>query len=201
MLEMTAALIALALTVYAAGSIIIYSLYNGITPMPTSTRVRRKLLEIIIERRITGTVLELGSGWGTLAIPLARMLPHCRIIAYENSPVPYLFSRFAQVLHKQKNLEIIRENFFRASLAEADLVVCYLYPKAMERLKTKFEQELKERSLVISSTFAVPQWRPERVAEAPDHYHTRIYVYSVGLSSLKEDIAASPSGSDEYMGM
>jgi hypothetical protein len=193
MLEMIIALIALTLTLYAAGSIIAYSLYNGITPMPTSPRVRRKLLEIINERQITGKIFELGSGWGTLAIPLARMLPHCHIIAYENSSIPYTFSRFAQAISRQKNLKIIRGNFFRISLAEADLIVCYLYPKAMERLKIKFERELKEECLVISSTFAVPEWRAERVAEAPDHYRTKIYVYSAGLSPLKEIITASPN--------
>lgn len=194
MLEMTAASIALILTLYAAGSIIAYSLYNGITPMPTSPRVRRKLLAIINERQITGKVFELGSGWGTLAIPLARVLPHCQIIGYENSPIPYLFSRLARTLYQLDNLEIIRENFFRASLAEADLIVCYLYPRAMERLKIKFERELKERCLVISSTFAVPQWRAEEVTAAPDHYRTKIYVYSAGSSPLKENIAISPIG-------
>lgn len=192
MLEMIAASIALILTLYAAGSIIAYSLYNGITPMPTSPRVRRKLLEIIIEQRIAGTVFELGSGWGTLALPLARVLPHCHIIAYENSPIPYLFSRFARTLYQLDNLEIIRENFYRASLAEADLVFCYLYPRAMERLRSKFERELKEKCLVISSTFAVPQWRAERVAEASDYYRTKIYVYSG--SPRREDITASSIG-------
>ncbi len=190
---MIIALIALTLTLYAAGSIIVYSLYNGITPMPTSPRVGRKLLEVINERQITGKVFELGSGWGTLAIPLARMLPHCHIIAYENSPIPYLFSRFARILYQLDNLEIIRENFFRASLAEADLIVCYLYPKAMERLKIKFERELKEECLVVSSTFAVPEWRAERVAEAPDQYRTKIYVYAAG-SPLMQINTASPIG-------
>jgi hypothetical protein len=194
MLEMIVALIALTLTIYAAGSIIIYSLYNGITPMPTSPRVRRKLLAIINERQITGKVFELGSGWGTLAIPLARMLPHCHITAYENSPIPYTFSRFTHALSQQDNLEIIRENFFRASLAEADLIVCYLYPKAMERLKIKFERELKERCLVISSTFAIPDWRAQEVIDVPDQYRTKIYVYSADSSPLKDDITAFPIG-------
>ncbi len=194
MLEIIISTAALILTLYAAGSIIIYSLYNGITPMPTAPRVKRKLLEIINKRQIAGKVFELGSGWGTLAIGLAKVLPHCQVIAYENSFIPYIFSRFAQTLSRRENLTIIRKNFFRISLTEADLIVCYLYPGAMERLKIKFERELKDECLVISSTFAIPEWRAHEVSYVPDRYRTKIYVYSAGSSNLKEDITASPIG-------
>jgi hypothetical protein len=194
MLEIIISTAALILTLYAAGSIIAYSIYNGITPMPTAPRVKRKLLEIIDERQITGKVFELGSGWGTLAIPLARVLPRCQVIACENSSIPYIFSRFAKTLSRHENLKIIRENFFRISLTEADLIVCYLYPGAMERLKIKFERELKGGCLVISSTFAIPEWRAQEVIVVPDQYRTKIYVYSAGSSPPKEDITAFPIG-------
>jgi hypothetical protein len=194
MLEIIISTAALILTLYAAGSIIAYSLYNGITPMPTAPRVKRKLLEIINERQIAGKVFELGSGWGTLAIALARVLPHCQVIAYENSSIPYICSRFIQTLSRRENLKIIRKNFFRISLTEADLIVCYLYPGAMERLKMKFERELKDECLVISSTFAIPDWRAQEVIDVPDQYRTKIYVYSADSSPLKDDITAFPIG-------
>ena len=47
----------------------------------------------------------------------------------------------------------------------------------MVRLQAKFERELKRETLVISSTFAVPAWKPRQIIEVDDLYHTKIYVY------------------------
>jgi hypothetical protein len=47
----------------------------------------------------------------------------------------------------------------------------------MERLRPKFERELKSGSLVVSHTFAVPGWVPESVWQVDDLYRTKIYLY------------------------
>ncbi len=182
MAETVIAITALTLIILAVSSIIIYSLYNGVSPMPTSRKVTRALLEIAVSYRVSGAVFELGSGWGNLALLLARALPACQVIGYENSPAPYLISRAIAMIFPAQNLQLIRNNFFSASLSGADLVVCYLYPNAMKDLKVKFERELKEGSLVISNTFAVPGWEPIQIRNVPDLYHSRIYVYRVGIS-------------------
>ena len=39
-------------------------------------------------------------------------------------------------------LKFERRGFYSVSLTEAQVVVCYLYPGAMERLRGKFESEL-----------------------------------------------------------
>lgn len=155
----------------------IYSIHNGISPMPISRKVKRRLLGVLSQRGIHGKVFELGAGWGSLAFPLAQKLPRCPVLAYENSLIPYLFSRCRKLLFPYENLTLNRGNFYHISLAEADIVVCYLYPGAMVRLQAKFERELKRETLVISSTFAVPAWKPRQIIEVDDLYHTKIYVY------------------------
>jgi hypothetical protein len=185
LIEIVISIIAITLVLMVVSSIIIYSIYNGVSPMPTSRKVTRALLEIAVSYRVSGTVFELGSGWGNLALLLARTLPACQVIGYENSPVPYLFSRVIAMIFPAQNLHLIRNNFFRTSLSGADLVVSYLHPDAMKELKVKFEHDLKEGSLVISNTFAVPGWEPIQIRDISDLYHTRIYVYRVGIS---EDI-------------
>jgi hypothetical protein len=185
LIEIVISIIAITLVLMVVSSIIIYSIYNGVSPMPTSRKVTRALLEIAVSYRVSGTVFELGSGWGNLALLLARTLPACQVIGYENSTVPYLFSRVIAMIFPAQNLHLIRNNFFRTSLSGADLVVSYLHPDAMKELKVKFEHDLKEGSLVISNTFAVPGWEPIQIRDISDLYHTRIYVYRVGIS---EDI-------------
>ena len=124
---------------------------------------------------LEGTVYELGSGWGTLALPLAKHLPHCHVVGIESSPIPFWVSR--ALAYKQANLTFRREDFFEASLEDATLVICYLYPGAMEKLKEKFDRELRSGAWVISHTFAIPGWTPWRLEKVPDLYRTKIYIY------------------------
>jgi hypothetical protein len=164
----------------AASSIVIHTLINGISPMPTSDRARRTMLKLAKELSTPRTVVDLGSGWGTLTFPLANLFPDAEVIGYENSPVPYFCSIWANWLLRVRNLRFAREDFYRTPLDKADLVVCYLYGGAMERLRPKFERELRAGTVVVSNCFAIPQWKPVRVVEAGDVYRSRIYVYVVG---------------------
>ena len=156
------------------GSIVIWTVKNGISPMPTSRKVGRLLLEAI-PADLSGGVYDLGSGWGTLALSLAKRLPHCSVVGIESSPIPFWASK--GLAWGQANLFFRREDFFTVPLDGAALVVCYLYPGAMRRLKEKFERELRGGTWVISHTFAIPGWTPWRVAEVSDLYKTRIYIY------------------------
>jgi hypothetical protein len=157
-------------------TIIGFSLYIGISPMPTSSRVKN-LLFANLPQIVEGIIYELGSGWGTLAMPLARVFPQCTIQAIEISPIPWLISKIFGNFYS--NLILKRKNFFDLTLEDASLVVCYLYPKAMKQLKYKFEKELPKGCFVISNTFAIPGWIPLSTLTADDFYRSRIYIYKV----------------------
>lgn len=164
------------LTLLIAISVIATSLYNGIPPMPTSPKVKTKLLRVLppLEK---GNIFEIGSGWGTLAFSLAKHFPMCSVHAYENSFFPYLFSTHCNKLKSLNNLYFHYQNFFFVSLKEADLIVCYLYPSAMKKLKKKLDNELSANCRILSHTFAIPGWKAEHIYEVNDLYHTKIYLY------------------------
>ena len=143
--------------------------------MPTSNKVRSTLFFHLPEVK-GGTIIELGSGWGNLAFPLSKKYPHCKVIGYENSPVPFLFSA---ILNHRSNLKIVRGDFFEKSLADANLVICYLFPKGMERLKVKLEKELCSGTKVISHTHPIPDWEPKEIINVDDLQKTTIYLYEV----------------------
>jgi len=168
----------LCLAAFAFISIVIWTLRNGISPMPTSPVVKRVLLSNLpdVEK---GKVVEIGAGWGGLAFSLAKTLPRCEVVGYENSPVPYYFSLVHHLLHPMKNLKFFHSDFFEVSLEDADLVVCYLFPEAMRKLKGKFERELKEGTWVVSNTFAIPGWKPIDTLDVNDLYNTKVYVYRI----------------------
>lgn len=157
-------------------SIVWSTIKNGISPMPTSPGVRKILLDSL-PQNLNGVIIEAGAGWGTLAFPLARRFPNQTVLAYETSWIPYLFCKFRHAISKESNLKILRQDFFTASFHGARLIVCYLYPGAMERLKVKFEDELGANSMVVSHTFAVPGWQPSRTLIVGGLFPTPIYFY------------------------
>ena len=171
-------LLLLALLLAGVLSIVFHTLRTGISPMPTSGKVRRELLSLLPEA-LEGTLLELGSGWGTLAFALADHCPRARVVAYELSPLPYAFSRLRQRLAPRPNLQLVREDFLRASFSGASAVVCYLYPGAMRRLAPKLSAELAPGTRILSHTFALRGWKPLRTLVVGDLYRTPIYLYEV----------------------
>jgi hypothetical protein len=180
----------LAVIALAALSVIVRALVNGVPPMPSSRRVRVRITTLLsrlsagsgTSRRPATTVVELGSGWGTLSLAIGRTLRDATVIGYENSLVPYLFSLLLTRLARAGNLSIVRRNFFDVSLEDADLVVCYLSPRAMTRLQPKLAAELKPSALVVSSAFALPQWKASGKVVTADIFGTPIYVYEAGAA-------------------
>jgi hypothetical protein len=176
----TGALVLLLVAILLAGmlSIVIYTLLTGISPMPTLGKVQRQLLPLI-EPGLDGTILELGAGWGTLAFALADRCPRAKVIAFELSPLPFAVCWLRQRFAPRPNLELRHQDFFRASFTGASLVVCYLFPGAMTRLAPKLAAELAPGTRILSHTFALRGWTPQRTLVVDDLYRTPIYLYVV----------------------
>ena len=62
-------------------------------------------------------------------------------------------------------------------MSGAELVVCYLFPGGMEKLKPKLEREVKPGAIVISNTFAISGWKATEILFASDLYRSPIYIY------------------------
>jgi len=170
--------IVVGLAVAALISIVAASLRVGISPMPSS-RKAQNAINSAIPKNTHGLIFDLGSGWGNMVFSLARSFPLATIRGVEFSLLPWGVSRIGASLSGSSNLEIQRGNFHDISLGDAEVVVCYLFPDGMKSLKTKFEEELKPNTLVISHTFRLVGWEPEEVITLNDIHQTLIYRYRV----------------------
>ena len=144
--------------------------------MPSNRKVKRALLSHLPAVQ-EGKIYELGSGWGGVAFLLARRYPNCQIVAFEGSWIPYFCAKLLHRFYCFPNLTFLRRNFFDHPLDDATGLFCYLYSGAMKKLKVKFEEELHPGTWVISNTFAVPGWSPERAVALKDFYRSELYVY------------------------
>jgi trans-aconitate methyltransferase len=170
--------------------IVVYTVITGLTPVPTSRAARSALLAVLPPES-SGTIVELGSGWGGLGLALAERYPVCRVYGYELSPLPWLISRVRQALARRPNLALRRQDFFQVSLAHASLAICFLFPGGMERLKSKVQAELAPGALVVSNTHPIPGWEPAQIVHVRDQYASRIYVYQMADDGRGSD-ATSP---------
>ncbi len=198
------------LVVLAAGSVIFHSIRCGISPMPSSPAAARAVIGLLREDRSSPAagaapaaagesgcrILELGSGWGNLVLALSAAFPECRISGMEISPVPFAVSCAAAAAVRLRagcrRIDLRRGDFSALPLGEADAVVCYLFPVAMERLSHRFRRELSPGTKVVSIAFALPGWIPERTIRLDDLFRTPVYRYRVPPGARLDTPAAAP---------
>jgi len=167
---------------------LIYCVVTGISPIPSSSPSRAFILGDLLGEcapDLMGAAIgELGAGWGTMAFPLSARFPGTKVLAYELSPVPWLFMWLRQGLFRRRNLRIHRRNFLKEPLSGLSLVVCYLHSECLEKLRPKMEAELAPGTLVISNTFDIPGWEPDAVHKLDDSFCPQVYVYRVPGATL-----------------
>lgn len=182
----TLELVILGLTFFISLSLVWNSLRAGITPVPSSSKARQAILSAS-ESANEGIIIELGSGWGTLALVLAERYPHRPVIGYEISTIPWLISLWRKKLRGTDNLTLRKKNFFEAEFEGVTLLTCYLYPKGMDKLAGKLRREGLPATMLISNTFALPGIEPEQVVRLDDLYKSPIYVYQLQQNSLVQN--------------
>ena len=173
-------LLLISFILYVSASLVYYTIKLGISPIPTSIVVRKHLLALVHKQYANFSVLkiaELGSGWGSLAIPIAKQFPAITVYAFEASFVPYWFARLRLLVSPQKNLVLMHKDFYNVPLTDFDMFVCYLYPNAMNKLRSKFEQELTKPAIIITHTFAIHGWTAVETKKVNDLHQTTIYAY------------------------
>ena len=164
------------LVLIIAISIVWSTLKTGISPMLSSSKACQTMLaEINTDEK--GALIDLGSGWGTLVIAVAKKYPDKLVIGYELSWFPWVISVLLKYSLGLDNLALYRKNFKNADLSNASTLLCYLYPGAMIALEDKLKHDVPKNITIVSNTFALPSYKPTRVIKLKDFYKTPIYVY------------------------
>lgn len=144
---------AVAACAVAGLSILVFQGLTGVPPMSSSAAEGAEVVRLLRDAGLPdrAVIYDLGSGWGSLVIALARAFPGAEIRGFELSPLPYWVSRLRT--RNLANVVLRRGDFYAQDLTDARAVTCYLMIKAMPRLANLLDQALAPGVPVVSLSF------------------------------------------------
>lgn len=154
--------------------------YAGIIAAPWVPTRKRDIERVLRLSQVKPNEIlyDLGSGDGRIIIAAAQHFG-ARSVGYEIAFLPYIYSYVKIIFMGLFPKARVRfKNFFKENLKDADVIVTFLLPKGIERLKKKYEKELRVGSRVVSCAWEIPGWTPERV-DKPNTCEIAVYVYII----------------------
>jgi hypothetical protein len=113
----------------------------------------------------SAVIYDLGCGWGSLVIALAKAFPDAHVKGVEISPFPCLVARLRT--WRLPNVAVAGKNFYKCDLADADVVTCYLMPSTMPRLSKFLDESVRPGTAVVTVTFWFRDRLPKTVRDGP----------------------------------
>jgi hypothetical protein len=129
-----------------------------------------------IDFKPTDVIYDLGSGDGRWLLEVAKYYKVKKIIGYEISFLFYFWSRIKILFSGYPQIQVKFKDLFKADFAQADIIFCFLLPKTIAKLKSKFESEMKPGSLLVSYTFKLHDHNPEKIVKISQN-SLPIYLY------------------------
>lgn len=141
-------------------------------PIPLRRETIRKMLQLANVKR-TDIVYDLGSGDGRSLIIAAKEF-HAKAVGIEKNRLMVWVSRWIISKNKKYKIKIIPGDIFKESLANADVILMYLSHKLTQKLKTKFEKELKKETRIVSASHPIVGWKEVKKIRT-GHFYSYLY--------------------------
>ncbi|PIV14869.1 MAG: hypothetical protein COS43_05315 [Gallionellales bacterium CG03_land_8_20_14_0_80_55_15] len=124
--------------------------------------------------------IDLGSGLGGVLTHLARVRPDGEYTGVESAPLPLLWSWLRCKPYRNCQVHwgsIWDERLPACHLGQYDVVFAYLSPVPMEQLWHKASREMRPGTVLVSSTFNVPDHTPNERITVNDLHHSTLLVW------------------------
>ncbi len=147
--------------------------------VPTPTQVVAEMLRLanVTEKDV---VYDLGCGDGRIVITAAKQYG-ARGVGIDIDPERIKESNAnAQQAGVADRVKFTTQDLFKTDLSEATVVTLYLLPEINLKLRPKLLQELKPGTRIVSHSFDMGDWKPEKVVKVNDGAIERtIYYWTV----------------------
>lgn len=169
-------IIILILFVIFALLVLFWQISNFISVIFGSLYVKsnRKIIEnaLKLANLKEGEILyDLGSGNGDTCIIASKM--SAKAVGFEISPFYYFWAKLRT--WRNPNIKIKFKNINKIDLKKADVVYCYLLPKLLQKLNSKFKK-LKSGTRIISIGFPIKDFKNSKKYRVDNH---KIFIYKI----------------------
>ncbi len=150
------------------GLLIAPGIYAAFTsgPFVPSSRKRHDTMMELADLKSTDVAYDLGCGDGRLVFRVAKKAK--KAIGYELSVPLYLFGKIRQWFNPKSSIRY--GNIWRQNYKDADVIFCYLLPRAMNQFYCDVWPHLKPGTRVISNAFQIHDVKPEKQRD-------KVYLY------------------------
>ncbi len=152
---------------------ILWTFFIGAGWQPTSRRVVKKMLDLA-ELEPGDILYDLGSGDGRILKEACKSYG-AYSVGLEADPLRVLWSRLNLRFSGLSDMSHVTwGNFFNYHIGDASVVTIFLWRETNERLKAKFQEELKPGTRIVSYYWKIEGWKPKNIDK-----EEKIYIYVV----------------------
>lgn len=158
-------------------AVIIYlpTFWTHVPFYPTSTLMYEEIARRLpMDREFR--FVDLGSGYGSLVIYLAKRFPKGTFVGSEIAPLPFLVS-WARTVGR-KNARFYFKSFWKLDFSQFDVLYAFLSPTPMQELWQKVRNEARAGSIFMTNTFAVDA-KPDELVQVDDARRCILYVHKM----------------------
>ncbi len=160
-----------------------YDEYGGDVPyVPTPPQIVEAMLKLG-NIKPTDFVIDLGCGDGRIVVMAAEKFG-ARGMGFDLNPQRIAEAKEnAKKAHVEDKVEFVEKNLFDADLSKATLVTLYLLPDVNIRLRPKLLRELRTGARIVSHSFDMGDWKPDKKIEVNGK---TLYYWEVTEKAKKE---------------
>jgi len=152
--------------------------FRGYAPfISTDRETIRKIISAVqaVPVKEPAIIYELGCGRARFLRMMEKVHPQTRtiLIGIENLSALYLINKLRLKLQGSR-IELLKRDFLTVDLKSAALIYCYLNNTTMAKLGEKFRRECRAGTRIISRSFPIPQFKPEKIMTIKNK---KIYFY------------------------
>ena len=115
-------------------------------------------------------------GCGNARMTIVASKQGADAVGLEVSLIPYLLGKL-NIWLKKSSAKILYHDLWKHNLSDANVIYFFLMPSKMNRLRKKFEKELKPGARVISYVWPIEGWTLVKVDECEGW--PKIFLYEI----------------------
>lgn len=122
----------------------------GIGPQGSPKQIANEIISLCKDLDGSGTFLDVGSGWGSMLVPLAKALPDWTFYGIEKSPTPWFVSQFRTMKNNSGNINLFLGDAEKFRYRGYDIIYLNVPKKMMNELTPPLLRNIERGSLVIT---------------------------------------------------